>query len=71
MEGSSPIAMYVSNGPIESDYIEYRPPTMSDNGPSDCIEYRPPTMPDNGPSSTFGSKQVVRSECVAGIDIED
>ncbi|ERN13649.1 hypothetical protein AMTR_s00049p00103990 [Amborella trichopoda] len=50
MEGASPIAMYVSNRPIDSDYTEYQPPTMPDIGPSDCIEYRPPTIPDNDPS---------------------
>ncbi|ERN10409.1 hypothetical protein AMTR_s00026p00171440 [Amborella trichopoda] len=71
MEGSSPIAMYVSNKPIESDCTEYRPPIMPDIGPSDCGEYRPTTMPDNGPSScTSPPEQVGDSEYAAGIGVQ-
>ncbi|ERN17687.1 hypothetical protein AMTR_s00059p00205030 [Amborella trichopoda] len=50
MEGSSPIAMCVSNRPIESDNIDYLPPTIPDIGPFDYSGYRRPTIPNNGPS---------------------
>ncbi|ERM93746.1 hypothetical protein AMTR_s00004p00263050 [Amborella trichopoda] len=57
MEGSSPIAMYVSNRPIEFDSTEYRPPTVPDNGPSRLAISR--------------SEQLVHSEGPAGIGLED
>ncbi|ERN14896.1 hypothetical protein AMTR_s00032p00171360 [Amborella trichopoda] len=74
MEGASPNAMYVSNRPIEFDYVEYQPPIMPDIGPSNCTEYRPPTMPDNDPSRlviTSRPEQVGHSECVVGIGVQD
>ncbi|ERN04918.1 hypothetical protein AMTR_s00080p00090430 [Amborella trichopoda] len=74
MEGSSPIAMYISNRSIETNYTKYQPSTMADNGPSDCTEYRPPTVPDNGISRlviTSAPEQVVHSECATGIGVTD
>ncbi|ERN05466.1 hypothetical protein AMTR_s00007p00249340 [Amborella trichopoda] len=49
MEGSSSIAMYVSNRPIESDSIEYRPPTVTDNGPSRLVISSRPEHVSNRP----------------------
>ncbi|ERN14355.1 hypothetical protein AMTR_s00033p00217590 [Amborella trichopoda] len=74
MEWASPIAMYVSNIPIEFDYTEYQPPTMPDIGPFDCAKYRPPTIPDNDPSRlviTSRSEQGGHNECAASIGIQD
>ncbi|ERN00389.1 hypothetical protein AMTR_s00104p00134230 [Amborella trichopoda] len=74
MEESFPIAIYISNKPIESNCIEYRLSTMPDIGPSDCTEYRPPTMPDNNPSRlviTSRPEQVGHSECADGIGVQD